>query len=159
MNIPEEIKKLKESLSLLSSTQENSIRYLRKKLASIEKFNSIVDNELYLTVDERDSLRVMFNCGAAKYRLGTIHNNGRCYMLSNDAKKENYSNWVALGMKVKEHNDVEWMGKKYRLTRKGFLLSGEAMEDHIFNFETGRYAINCYDNNIVRYPNNTPKAY
>jgi len=155
MNIQEEIKEIREGFKRLDVLQGEISDKIDKLEQEVTSQNN--DYELYLEIDCDNSLKIVCLENDRTIHLGFIRENGECHILSEDNHKFNYNLWVSAGQKIRENNEVEWRGKKYWLTPKGFLINKTTCSDHIFNFETARVAINCEDDNILRYShNNTP---
>jgi hypothetical protein len=125
----------------------------------------IIGDDVVVTVKESNKLHLEVGIASKSLNImyggsviGSISNDGKCYILSGEGHRQTYLQWVADGMPV-DHTEVKWRGKMYCINQKLTLMCLQEF-CAIFNFKYAIYHPNCQDANIQRYPhNNTPIAY
>lgn len=134
----EEIEELERELNEAESCQKEGTMYLAK------------GGWLFMYVKCIDGDRV----------VGSITEEGKCFILKNTGNREAYRIWVESGMQMDE-TPIEWSGGMYALSKEHKTLFREDMaRGVIFDFEFAQYVKGCSDTNIQRYPNNdTPVGF
>jgi hypothetical protein len=138
---------------------QEEIKEIKKRLNKLEKevTSANDDYELFLWVDSDNYLSIgykdnddFFTC------IGYISDSGELNILNVDGYRENYKIWVENGMKIKENNEVEWRGKRYKIKRESCLTFSKSYFG-IYDFKFAIPMTGCEDDNIIRYEhNNTP---
>jgi len=91
--------------------------------------------------------------------IGHIEPEGHCLFMNTPERRDLYKQWLESGQLVDEtpgDTPVEWRGKNYYLNYNGGLWADIDHGGCIFRFAFGTACHNCKDDNIARYPTNTP---
>ena len=85
--------------------------------------------------------------------IGSITEDGLCYILSSASWVDNYNQWVKNGMRH-SNKSIEWRGKKYLIQSNFLKCEVELDSGYIYNFKHCQPVSQCKDDNIQRYENN-----
>jgi len=150
-----ELKKLSlESLKEIYNQIEKEILF--KESEAKQKENDYV---LKLKVAINGDLYIFYTKNIATCLLGWITKKGKCSILNDDVKIENYNDWRENGMKVSSTSVkcVKWRGGVYAINENFILERVDYIQGLIYCFNECFAKNKCSDENIIRFKhNNSP---